>query len=147
VAALGYAADRPRLQDALVRRVAGADKRLPWAALFFDGEWGRPLTSETAGAYADPLEMVRLGPSASNRQPWRIVRQGRRWHFYLRRTPGYGKAGGSAVDLQRVDMGIAMYHWASTAQELRLPGAWYVDDPGLPRPDTLTEYVVSWMED
>ncbi len=147
VVAVGYVADRPRLQDALIRRIAGADRRLPWAALFFDGTLGTPLTPEAAGAYAEPLEMVRLGPSASNRQPWRVVRQGQRWHFYLRRTPGYGKAGGSTVDLQRVDMGIAMCHWALTAQELGLSGVWHAEDPGLPRPDTLTEYVASWIKD
>ena len=38
------------------------------------------------------LEMVRRGPSASNKQPWRVVRAGERWHLYLQRTRGYGRA-------------------------------------------------------
>lgn len=144
VASVGYAAGRPRLQDVLVRRMAGADRRLPWSTLFFDGEWGVPMTPQSAGVYAKPLEMVRLGPSASNRQPWRILRQGRQWHFYLRRTPGYRQVG--AADLQRVDMGIAMCHWALTTGELGPPGGWQVADPGLALPDALSEYVVSWIE-
>jgi len=94
--------------------------------------------------------MVRLAPSASNKQPWRILRQGNAWHLYLRRTPGYG--GGlvslflARADLQRVDMGIAICHFELTAGEIGLKGAWEVKEPAIARPDNLTEYIVSWVE-
>ena len=95
--------------------------------------------------------MVRLAPSASNKQPWRIVKDGSAWHFYLQRTPKYGP--GSVVfnvmklaDLQRVDMGIAMCHFELTARELGLDGKWARMNPGLEIPDERTEYVVSWVE-
>jgi hypothetical protein len=62
-----------------------------------------------------------MAPSATNKQPWRIVRDGAAWHFYLRRTKGYGK--GSALftvlriaDLQRVDLGIAIRHFELVAR-------------------------------
>jgi nitroreductase len=93
--------------------------------------------------------MVRLGPSASNRQPWRIIHDQDQWHFYLRRSAGYGQGISGlfmATDLQRVDMGIAMSHFALTAQELGLGGAWRVEEPGIKMPNELTEYVVSWVE-
>ena len=51
-------------------------------------ELGRPLSPERAGAYAQAVEMVRRAPSASNRQPWRIVKSGHPWHFFIHRTPG-----------------------------------------------------------
>lgn len=104
-----------------------------------------------AGRYAEPLEMLPLGPSASNKQPWRVVQGGEAWHFYLQRTPGYGK--GSLLfgvlrlaDLQRVDIGIAMCHFEMTAGEFGLKGKWEVCDPGLAVPDAGTEYIVTWRE-
>jgi hypothetical protein len=119
---------------------------LPSERLFFDGRFGAALSSQTAGAYAVPVEMVRLGPSASNRQPWRIIKDGAGWHFYLKRTPGYGKRRlVTTADLQRMDMGIAMSHFELTAQELGLAGHWVVQEPAIPKPDNLTEYIISWV--
>jgi nitroreductase len=126
-----------------------APRRLPADQLFFDGGFGRPLAPELVGSYAGPLEMVRLAPSASNKQPWRIIRAGDAWHFYLERTKGYGK--GSFVyrllglaDLQRVDMGIAMCHFALAARQLGLAGRWAIDDPEIAGPGDGTEYTASW---
>jgi hypothetical protein len=143
------------------------------AELFFDGRWGEPLELEasSAGGYArardlDPcaraLEAVRMGPSATNKQPWRVVRGGgdtaggtaeadRRdpdWHFYLRRTKGYGKGSLAfkalrIADLQRVDMGIAMCHFELVAREAGLDGRWVADDPGFAVPDGV-EYTATW---
>ena len=143
----GYMADGGGAGDP-IRRMAGSNQRLPWETLFFDTRWGIPLAPEAAGAYAEVLEMVRLGPSASNKQPWRVVRDGDRWHFYLQRTPGYPAAGlGKLVgiaDLQRADMGIAMCHFELTAAELGLAGQWQIDDPGLELPGDLTSYTATW---
>jgi hypothetical protein len=149
VAAVGYSAEKRRWLDSFIRRQAGSDGRRPWARLFFDRTFAGPLSPEAAGAYASPLEMVRLGPSASNRQPWRIIKDGQAWHFYLQRTRGYG-TGSMAIfkmaDLQRVDMGIAMSHFELTAQEAGLPGKWIISEPDIVKPDGLTEYTVSWVE-
>ena len=149
VVSVGYASDDRGLVDRLIRRGAGSDKRLPWEHLFFDGQLGVPVSRQAAGTYAVPLEMVRLGPSASNRQPWRIVKDGDAWHFYLQRMLGYYEGGRlflRMADLQRVDMGIAMCHFALTADELGLRGAWAIEEPDIKRPDESTEYVVSWVE-
>jgi hypothetical protein len=137
-----------------MRLGVSADRRLPWKRLFFDGGFGRPLTREIAGAYAVPLEMVRLGPSASNRQPWRIVRDvdgGRSdWHFCLQRSRWYGGGaiGGllGSADLPRIDMGIAMCHFDLAAGELGLKGAWKVKEPQIEKPDATIEYIASWVE-
>jgi hypothetical protein len=93
--------------------------------------------------------MVRLGPSASNKQPWRVVVCGSVFHFYLERTPGY--PGGLAKrllridDLQRVDMGIAMSHFELTAKELGLNGRWEDNDPKMELPSPQVEYTASWI--
>ena len=148
VVSVGYAADRRRWFDSYIRRRAGSDSRLAWDTLFFDRTFGTPLSADKAGACAAPLEMVRLGPSASNRQPWRVIRDGSRWHFYLQRTKGYGRRNMDLfklADLQRVDMGIAMCHFELTAREAGLSGEWLRAEPDIEKPDSLTEYVVTWQ--
>jgi hypothetical protein len=148
VAAVGYIADRPRTVDSFMRRSVGSDRRLPWQELFFQDSFGTPLPKEKAGAYAVPLEMTRLGPSASNKQPWRLVKTGSTWHFYLERTRGYGEGGfmrnWSKGDMQRLDMGIAMCHFGLTARELGLEGRWVMEEPDIGRLGELTEYTASW---
>lgn len=147
VAATGYIAEQRGLIDRLMRRGAGSARRKPWDELFFTGRFGVPLSKEAAGAYAEVIEMVRLAPSASNKQPWRVIKDGETWHFYLQRTPGYFKglsAQFMAADLQRVDMGIAMSHFEFTADELELEGAWTFQEPAIEKPDERTEYVASW---
>ena len=149
VAAVGTIADLAQARNTLLRRQVGADSRLPWEKLFFKGGFGVSLGREGAGAFAEPLEMVRWGPSASNKQPWRLIQNGNDWHFYLKRTAGYGRGLASALlgiaDIQRLDMGIAMCHFELTARELGLRGGWVVHEPAIAKPDALTEYTVSWV--
>ena len=134
VAAVGYAVDEGFSKDR-IRRMAGSNFRRPPEELFFNGTFDTPLSPADSGAYAEALEMVRWAPSASNRQPWRIVRTSTGWHFYLARTKGYGKgtllfAMLRLADLQRVDMGIAMCHFELAARETGLAGGWVIEDPG-----------------
>jgi len=150
VVSLGEIPELEGARKGALSRLAGADRRLPWESLFFDGKFGVPLVREAAGPLAEPLEMVRLGPSASNRQPWRIVKEGRAWHFYIHRTRGYrfGLAGRllKLEDLQRLDIGIAMCHFELAARELGRDGRWAVRAPDIAAPDPLTEYAVSWVD-
>lgn len=169
VAAMGYPVEGVRDRD-LLRKAAGSDRRLPWEALFFrsaadhSGQpaqpakasiskgahgFGEPLSVEDTGPYAVPLAMVRLAPSASNRQPWRVVQDQGCYHFYLQRTPNYGRGTLpftllGLADLQRVDMGIAMCHFELAARELGLEGQWVAGEPDLPKSGETTEYVVTW---
>jgi len=148
VIATGYPAGVPRPVDVAIRQGAGSDNRLPWERLFFENTFDAPLARESTGDYAVPLEMLRLAPSASNKQPWRVVKGKDRWHFYLQRTPGYGKRILGLVkldDLQRVDIGIAMSHFALTAEELGLRGQWDINEPDIEKPGILTHYIVSWV--
>jgi hypothetical protein len=148
VTAIGYADPDSRATDS-IRRQARADQRLGWESLFFEQDFGQTLTPEKAGALAPALEMVRIGPSASNKQPWRVLQNGARWHFYCQRTLGYGKGSWyftllRLADLQRLDVGIAMCHFELTARELGFTGAWSVSDPGLALADERAVYVATW---
>ena len=149
VTSVGYIADDSKAKE-WIRRRAGGEMRLPMEKLFFDSDFSQPLKLPEQGAYETLLEMVRWGPSASNKQPWRIVKQENVWHFYLQRTPGYGSDGWlgkllGVADVQRLDMGIAMCHFELSAMELGLKGKWSVAEPALEKPDKHTEYTVSWI--
>jgi nitroreductase len=113
--------------DRLFRWGARSQHRRPWAQLFFDAATKGPLSFEAAGPYAEALEMVRLAPSAYNRQPWRLLLDGGEVHFYLQRSPGYGAAAG--VDLQRLDMGIAMAHFQLSLPAPAAEGRWRLLEP------------------
>jgi nitroreductase len=155
VVSAGYIAGKNGVRGQ-IKNIMQYYRRLPAEQLFFTGTFGNLLKIEAAGKYIQPLEMVRIAPSASNKQPWRIVQTGNAWHFYLQRTKGYGK--GTLLfkflrlaDLQRVDMGIAMCHFELTARSLGLNGRWIVEEPKslkdkLQIPEE-TEYTVTWAND
>jgi len=139
VAPAGTARGRRSARESVMRAAIGADRRKPWSEIFFSEGGAVPLDERSAGAYALPLEMVQLAPSASNKQPWRIVAGDGRFDFYLARTAGYGVTG---FDLQRNDIGIAMCHFELAARELGLQGRWaQISDAAAPRN---WEYVTSW---
>ncbi len=117
---------------------SGSDKRKPWDELFFEGKSLEPMDETMAGKYEIPLEAVRLGPSAVNKQPWRVVKDGNDFHFYLVRSRGYKVA---AYDLQKNDIGIAKCHFELTARELGLEGSWIKEDFSI---DEDWEYICTW---
>ncbi|HVN70648.1 MAG TPA: nitroreductase family protein [Desulfomonilia bacterium] len=144
ISPVGMIAEKRDIVDSLFVVVAGSRTRKPWTSLFFKDAFDNRLDEHSAGPFALPLEMVRLAPSASNRQPWRIVMNDKGFHFYVTRTFGYRAMFGD-VDLQRVDMGIAMFHFERTALELGLNGSWGMQDPAISPLPSSTEYVVSWI--
>lgn len=143
VSPVGYPARQKSLTEKLFRFSAGSDHRKPWAEIFFAGDFTKPLTPALAGKYAEALENVRLGPSASNRQPWRILLNTatNAYHFYLSRTFGYKLR---EIEIQDLDMGIAMNHFESTLRELNISGDWRTDSDA-PQARGL-DYQVSWQE-
>lgn len=154
VATIGTVVDPEQARRGLLRRITKAASRLPWESLFFDERFGVPLTRDLAGKFAPVLDLVRQAPSGSNKQPWRIVKDGETWHFYLERTPGYGKGlatrllgnkGETFPDIQRMDLGIAICHFDLASRELGVTGTWVVEEPPLAGRSNLTEYVASFV--
>ena len=107
---------------------------------FFDGSFDHPLTQQKAGAFAQPLEMVRWAPSAVNKQPWRVVLDGKSGHFYERKSKGYVDATG--WDIQKIDLGIALCHFVCGLEEQGVKWCLVVADPGLAVPVS-TEYIAT----
>jgi hypothetical protein len=112
-----------------MRKGVKADVRNPFETLFFDGSFDTPLSEEKAGDLRIPLEMVRLAPSAVNKQPWRVVITDHQAHFYEYRSRGY--MDGTGWDIQKIDMGIALSHFELAAGECGLEVTFTLEDPGL----------------
>ena len=148
VISIGYPLNHQALMDRISRIYAGSDRRLPWHELFFSGSFDHLLTPNEADQYQEPLEMVRLAPSASNKQPWRIVHLEDQFNFYLQRTKNYPAPLANKIlslaDLQSVDLGIAMAHFELSTLEAGLPGKWVRNDPDFPIDKPGLEYIISW---
>lgn len=144
VTPVGYPEKRRSILESLMRAGAGSDKRKPWSELFFDRGFDKQLRPEEAGRYEHALEMLRLAPSASNKQPWRVIKDGNTYHFYLKPTKGYGIS--KDYNIQKIDIGISMSHFEMTAVEAGIEGKWEVI-PGIGNVgDEEAEYIVSWIE-
>lgn len=122
----GYPAGIASLADRLIRFSARSSTRKPFGELFFDGSWDRPLAPDDA--FAPALEAVRRGPSASNKQPWRIIRDagaraGEAYHLYLMEDALYSRAI-PGILLQDMDAGIAMRHLEIGAEAVGVNGSW-----------------------
>jgi len=136
---VGEAADKPRLKESLMRAAIGAGARKPVGDLVF-GE---------VGPWGPAVEAVRLGPSASNKQPWRLAPgpDGASVHFYLEETPGYneGSIARCGFPIQTLDLGIAWCHWDLAVGALGLAGTWTRKDPALAVPPGWA-YSATWTK-
>lgn len=141
---LGYPNDKKRVLDKALRFVVKADNKKAWDKLFYDANLEDTLAKENAGNLEIPLEMVRIGPSASNKQPWRLVVSPDRQvcHFYIEHTPNYSVKLG--YDMQILDMGIAMCQFDLACQAINVEGQWIKEDPKIGLPNEQMEYIVSW---
>lgn len=141
VTPIGYAADKSSIRENLMRTGMKSDTRLPFEKIFYKGDFSQPLHEEEAGIWLIPLQMVRLSPSATNKQPWRVVIDGNKVHFYEKKTRGY--ANESTGDIQKMDLGIAICHFEIAVQELGLKGKFVQHNPEISLPEN-TEYIVTY---
>lgn len=158
VSPIGYMADKMSLVEVMMRRGSKGDHRLPWEELFYDGKFGKPIAAGDAdaafkaasviGGYANVLEMVRLAPSAVNRQPWRIVVERgdaegiKAFHFY---QSGVKADDSESVQMHRIDMGIAICHFHLAALEKGLKGKLERVEPADVDAPENTAYIISWI--
>ncbi|MFX1250899.1 MAG: nitroreductase family protein [Promethearchaeota archaeon] len=144
IAPIGYPIQQRSFRDNTLRWAVRSKKRFPWSTLFFENTFSEPLTQEAAAEYAKPLEMVRISPSASNRQPWRVLKEieHHNYHFYIYRRGK--KRFSSFPDFPRIDLGICICHFDLTLQELDLQGRWEFTHPEIDSPDFL-KHVASWI--
>lgn len=141
----GYPAEKKHAKEVVMRKMISADKRKDWNKLFYKDNFETPITSLEDKDLEFALEMVRLGPSASNKQPWRIVVKDNQCDFYEYKEPGYSDS--FSYDIQRVDMGIAAAHFDYAVKEKNINGKFQIiDQQELELPENI-EYVFSWVRE
>lgn len=119
ISPVGYPATKKSIQESIMRKTMKSNQRKPWNVLFFNNSFSTPLTEEDAGSYAIPLEMLRLAPSATNAQPWRVLKEGNVYHFYEMHHPNVSE---DEKLIKRVDLGIGLSHFHQTVLEHGLTG-------------------------
>lgn len=124
VVALGVPANKMRLVDRIMHRAVSSNNRKPFDELF-------KSTSGGFGSYREPLEMMRLAPSAKNAQPWRAYVDDDTVHFYSTTNDRY----------TYIDMGIALRHFSLTA-----PAGVFVNAASVPTPFSSVRYITSWKK-
>ena len=141
---LGYTADQMSMREKMMRKGVKADKRKDFSELFFCGDFNSPLTDEKAADLGwnlgNALEMIQWAPSAVNKQPWRLVFEEGKVHFFEKQDKGY--VSHATGDLQRIDVGIAMYHFELAMEEIGTKISWKKEAPELALPEK-TLYVAT----
>lgn len=137
-----------RTYEKALRKLAKADIRKPWSELFFLEDFSQALVGEQMdkyanySRYADGLEMVRKGPSASNKQPWRLVITKESIDFYVpNKNMEYSIRG---YNLAVNDIGIATCHLQLTLEEAGIKGTWARLEN---KKRDGYEYMCSWQEE
>ena len=81
---IGYEKEKKSIIDKTMRLIAKCEKRKAWNEMFYFRDFSCPLTQHyTLNGFKDAFENVRLAPSAINKQPWRIVKHGNEFDFYV----------------------------------------------------------------
>ncbi|PKM52530.1 MAG: hypothetical protein CVV02_01910 [Firmicutes bacterium HGW-Firmicutes-7] len=103
--------------------------------LYYYNEAYKPLNTIAAGEYYEPLEAMRLAPSAMNGQPWRAILEGDKVHFYCDTM--------NMTKLHYVDMGIGLSHFERLSKQKNIDGRWQLLD--IPSTNKL-KYIVSYVQ-
>lgn len=138
---VGYPAKKKSVRERMMRKAVKADERLPFEDLFFNKTFDRPLQIQEAGAFKEPLELLRLAPSAVNKQPWRALVDGNTVHFYKDSSRPIGES--PYGDVQRLDVGIGIANFDLALKEDGYEGEFFIAEPEIESPETM-EYLVSY---
>lgn len=138
---LGYPAQKQSFLEKITKASLGSKKRKDWDKLFFLEDFTKALTKADAGIYEDALEMLRLAPSATNSQPWAVVKEGNKFHFFCNYK---NTLNDDVKKIKHIDIGIALSHFHQTAMSKGLNGNLQVEDIGFSIPDNM-HYVLSYV--
>jgi len=149
ISPVGIISKKRNLKSSIIKALAGSKNRKPWDKLFFNGSFLNPLEGSYCGDYKEALEMIRIAPSASNLQPWRIIKEKDKdvFHFFINRSK-IRQRSSVYLNLHYIDMGISLCHFELAASELDLKGKWEVREGILENKDygvpLNIEYIISW---
>lgn len=138
---VGYPGQKRSFIEKITRASLGSKKRKEWDKLFFLDDFSKSLTKEDAGRYTDALDMLRLAPSATNAQPWAVVKEGDKFHFFC----NYKNSTNNDVKkIKHLDLGIALSHFHQTAMSDGLNGKLEVTDIDFDVPENM-HYIITYI--
>jgi len=141
---IGHTTETRRKKEKVIRAFVKADSRFPWSKIFFENTFSTALPREAIGRYEILMEMVRLAPSAGNKQPWRVLKEKGCdiFHFYMKSSKdSMQKVYNTFIN---IDIGIAICHFDLTAKEVGIEGKWEFLCPDINSPEEL-KYIISWI--
>lgn len=124
---VGYRAQKRTIVDRLIRKVAESDNRKKYGSLFKDYNTLEPLKDTLDDPIIQCLELVRRGPSASNKQPWRVYLNNDEVLFYLKRTQRY-PSDNFPYDIQALDIGIAISNFTVGLEDFGFKYSFNIDN-------------------
>lgn len=138
---VGYPGQKRSFIEKITRASLGSKKRKEWDKLFFLDDFSKSLTKEDAGRYTDALDMLRLAPSATNAQPWAVVKEGDKFHFFCNYKNSINN---DVKKIKHLDLGIALSHFHQTAMSDGLNGKLEVADIDFDVPENM-HYIITYM--
>nr|WP_293992635.1 nitroreductase family protein [uncultured Fusobacterium sp.] len=139
---IGYKAKKFSIRETLLRKALKSEKRFNFNEIFFDKNFDKALDISYNGLFKEALEMLRLSPSAENKQPWRVVVEDTMVHFYKKRNESmiHSKLG----DIQKIDVGIAIAHFELVMNRKNINGKFLEINKNIENKKDSFEYVISY---
>lgn len=153
VVPVGLPSEKKSFMDKMIRNISKGNKRKDLESLILDQASRSEINYRNfLDKYLPVLEMVRIAPSASNKQPWRFLTDhlNKSIHLYMKEEYLYNHAIKNVL-LQNIDMGIAICHFELTANAYGINGRFVADKAPSPELELIvTEkdliYIASWQE-
>lgn len=123
--------EKPRMMEKFMRFTIGSNNRKPFSELFFEDEFKKPLSADNK--FSEALEMLRLAPSSTNSQPWRVLVKNDKVMFYYK--PKY--------PITVIDMGIGICHFYETEKFRGFNGS-FTKEVDFPTPPDDWKYLISY---
>ena len=141
ISPIGYLAEKKSLVEKLTRVGLGSKNRKAWDKVFYSNDFDHPLSKNDAGAYEQSLEMLRLAPSSTNAQPWAVVKDGNKFHFFCNYKNNINE---DMRKIKHLDLGIALSHFHQTAMADGSTGKFEIEDIKIITPENM-HYVISYV--
>lgn len=117
IIAIGYPEKKPHFKEFVVRTAIQASKRKSPNQLFFYQSFDQPLENR-GEEFQEALELVRLAPSAKNKQPWRLLfsEDLSEVHFYIAMALENEEKFNAQIEY--LDIGAAFSHFICGIEEI-----------------------------
>lgn len=101
----------PNLMVRMIRKRKNSKK------LFFDTKFGKPLELKEDDPLSDCFESVKLAPSHFNQQSWKLIKDGKKIHFFTNPTTSF---------YSHLNIGTSLYNWAAICDFKKIKGSFEV---------------------